>query len=94
MARAAERAAPKEVLLELSASTDGGVAPLAPADRARLDEIALELLPVLSPTAEPARDAAFSGEWEPVWTDEKEIDFSRARARPLRPGVDAHVPAD
>ena len=45
------------------------------ADGERFDEIFFRDLPALNPTKDPARSPLFSGEWECVWTSEKEINF-------------------
>ena len=68
----------KAELLELAAKSEGGIAPLAADERARLYEIATRVLPTLNPTPQPARSALLSAEWECVWTDEKELNFARS----------------
>lgn len=69
-----QRAALRAEVVELAARASGG-ARLAEADEARLLEIITSQLPALNPTPEPARSAKFSGEWECVWTTEKELNF-------------------
>lgn len=44
-------------------------------DGARFMEIFSKELPSLNPTPNPARSPLFSGEWECIWTSEKEINF-------------------
>ena len=44
-------------------------------DGTRFREIFLEELPALNPTPNPARSPLFSGEWECLWTSEKELNF-------------------
>lgn len=44
-------------------------------DGARFMEIFCEELPALNPTLNPARSPLFSGEWECIWSSEKEINF-------------------
>ena len=45
------------------------------ADGERFMKIFFEELPALNPTPDPARSSLFSGEWECMWTSEKEINF-------------------
>jgi len=44
-------------------------------DGTRFMEIFCEELPSLNPTPNPARSPLFSGEWECIWSSEKEINF-------------------
>ena len=44
-------------------------------DADRFRKIFLEELPSLNPTPNPARSPLFSGEWDCLWTTEKEINF-------------------
>ncbi len=44
-------------------------------DGERFRKIFLEELPALNPTPNPARSPLFSGEWDCLWTTEKEINF-------------------
>lgn len=68
----------KGELLELVSQADGGITPLDDEAQQRLGKIASTLLPPLNPTSEPARSEIFSGEWECMWTDEKELKFARS----------------
>lgn len=45
------------------------------ADGTRFMDIFCEELPALNPTPNPAQSPLFSGEWECIWTSEKEINF-------------------
>jgi len=64
----------KSELRSLAAMSQGGFDGLAAEDATRLREVIAEL-EGLCPVAEPARDPSFSGEWECLWTTEKEINF-------------------
>ena len=44
-------------------------------DGERFKKIFLEELPALNPTPNPAQSSLFSGEWDCLWTTEKEINF-------------------
>ena len=44
-------------------------------DGDRFFEIFTKELPALNPTPNPAQSSLFSGEWECIWTSEKEINF-------------------
>lgn len=74
-----QRAALKAELSDLAATSRGGVVPLQPDEQRRLEAIVTSELPSLNPTPEPARSALFSGEWECLWTTEKELNFAVER---------------
>ena len=71
----ARRAQLKEELVALGRKSRGGLDTFGPEDQERFDSILGEL-PALIPMEAPARSPLFSGEWECLWTTEKELNFA------------------
>lgn len=65
----------KEKLYELIQKSNGGIQPFSAADEKEFETIIQELS-TLNPTPEPARSPLFSGEWQLLWTTEKELNFA------------------
>jgi len=66
----------KRELFDLAEKSRGGIEVLEELDQARLMDIILNDLPALNPTPEPARSSEFSGQWDCLWTTEKELNFA------------------
>ena len=70
-----QRESLKAELIELAERSSSTGAFDRKEDGERFKNIFLEELPSLNPTSNPARSPLFSGEWECLWTTEKEINF-------------------
>jgi len=64
----------KDTLRSLASDSRRGIDDFSTADQALFDQTLAELS-TLNPTENPARSPLFSGEWEPLWTTEKELNF-------------------